>query len=330
MLRYLVILIIAFGSYLPIYGQDSTSAILPKIPAKYADKVSARVQDLGQKLDGKSTKALRQLQQQEKKIQQKLSKIDSLATANIFTGANEKYQQLTEKLKSPGKLTKYTPRLDSMVSLLNLLQQHPQLISQAADVKEKVKAAISKVDVFKSQLQKAEDIKKFLKERKQFLKEQLSKFGFAKELKKLNKQVYYYSQQVNEYKEILKDPKKIEKKALELLSKTKLFRDFMKQNSMLAGLFRMPGNEPGSVASLAGLQTRVQVNNLIQTQISAGGPNAQQQFQQNLQAAQSQLSQLKDKVMQFGGSSSEDIMPEGFKPNNQKTCLLYTSPSPRD
>ncbi|MBK9381707.1 MAG: hypothetical protein IPN39_10295 [Chitinophagaceae bacterium] len=177
------------------------------------------------------------------------------------------------------------------------------------------------MEALKGQLQKAEDIKQFLKERKQYLKEQLSKFGFTKELKKINKQVYYYAQQLNEYKEILKYPKKTEKKVLELLAKTKLFRDFMRKNSMLASLFRMPGdpNDPAYVASLAGLQTRAQVNSLIQTQIAAGGPNAQAQFQQNLQAAQSQLNELKDKILKAGGGSSNAEMPEGFKPNNQKT-----------
>jgi hypothetical protein len=90
---------------------------------------------------------------------------------------------------------------------------------------------------------------------------------------------------------------------------------------MLASLFRLPGdpNDPLSQANLAGLQTRVQVTNLIQQQVAAGGPNAQQQFQQNMQAAQSQLQQLKNKISQYGRGSSDDIMPEGFKPNDQKT-----------
>jgi hypothetical protein len=142
----------------------------------------------------------------------------------------------------------------------------------------------------------------------------------VKQLKQFNKQVYYYFTQIKEYKEILKDPKKIEKKALELLAKTKFFQDFMRRNSMLASLFRMPRdpNDPNYIASLAGLQTRVQVNNLIQQQIAAGGSNAKAQFQQNLQTAQGQLQHLKDKVSKFGGGSSDAELPD-FKPNNQKT-----------
>ena len=90
---------------------------------------------------------------------------------------------------------------------------------------------------------------------------------------------------------------------------------------MLASLFRLPGDpdDPVSTASLAGLQTRASVNGLIQQQIAAGGPDAQQQFQQNLQAAQSQMNELKNKINQLGSGSSDVEMPEGFKPNNQKT-----------
>lgn len=96
----------------------------------------------------------------------------------------------------------------------------------------------------------------------------------------------------------------------------------MRKNSQLASLFRMPGDpdDAGNMASLAGLQTRARkVNALIQQQVTAGGPNAQAQLQQNLQAAQGQLNQLKDKVIKMGGGSSDAEMPEGFKPNNQKT-----------
>ncbi|MBL0335906.1 MAG: hypothetical protein IPP73_11580 [Chitinophagaceae bacterium] len=137
----------------------------------------------------------------------------------------------------------------------------------------------------------------------------------------MNKQVYYYSQQLNEFRVMLKDPKKAVKKAMAILSKTKLFQDFMRKNSLLARLFRLPGDpsDPANSISLTGLQTRVQVNALIQQQIASGGPNAQAQFQQNVQAAQSQLNQLKSQMMRFGSGNSDDIMPEGFKKNDQKT-----------
>jgi hypothetical protein len=84
------------------------------------------------------------------------------------------------------------------------------------------------VELLKSQLQKAEALKRFLIARKNEWKTQLEKFGLAKNFKKLSKTVYYYQQQLAEYKNILNDPRKIERKALELLSKTKPWKDFLR------------------------------------------------------------------------------------------------------
>lgn len=84
--------------------------------------------------------------------------------------------------------------------------------------------------------------------------------GFAKELKKINKQSYYFGQQLAEYKSFLKDRKKAERKALALLNKSKLFQKFMLKHSKLASLFRLPDPDNRvSQASLAGLQTRATV-----------------------------------------------------------------------
>jgi len=317
---FVVLCLFVFSS--SAVSQDSSGlSNISQIPEKYFESVSKKASHLEEKLDKKPQKVLQRLQKQEERIRKKLTKIDSFAAQNVFTGAEEKYKQLERKVQSTQKLTQYIPALDTTITTLKFLEQNQQWLGEAKEVKEKLNDAFSKVKELESKMQKAEDIKLFLKERRQYLKDRLEKFGFAKELKKLNKQVYYYSQQLNEYKAILQDPKKIERKAIDLLSKTKLFQDFMRKNSMLASLFRMPAddpNDPTYIASLAGLQTRAQVNALIQNQIAAGGPGAQQQVNQNLQAAHAQLQQLKDKVNQWGGSS-DDILPEGFKPNDQKT-----------
>jgi hypothetical protein len=296
-----------------------------QIPISYADKVSSKVDQLEQKLDGRTDKILLQMMKQEKKMKKKLAKIDSLKAKEVFGDIEQKYRSLKEQMANKLAGKQYIPSLDTLSTSLKFLQQNPQLISQVKEGEQKVKDAIGKVNGLQDKFQQAEEIKKFLKERKQFLKDQLSKFGFAKQLRKLNKQVYYYSQQVNEYKEILKDHRKAERKALELLSKTKLFQDFMRKNSMLASLFRFPDdpNDPATQINLAGLQTRAQVNNIIQQQIATGGPNAMSQFRQNLQDAQRSLNEYKSKVLQRGGSSSTEEMPDGFKPNNQKTKTFF-------
>jgi hypothetical protein len=297
-------------------------SITGKVPTAYIEQVSGKAAKLEEKLDNKSLKIIADFQKQELKLQRKLAKKDSSKAKEVFGDAKQQYDQLQQKLSKTEKLKQYIPSLDTLGSSLKFLQENPQLMTITKDGPAKLKEAMAKVNGLETEFQKAEEIKKFLKERKQYLKDQLSNLGMAKQLKQLNKQAYYYSAQVNEYKELLKDHKKAEQKAIGLLSQTKLFKDFMRNNSQLASLFRLPGNANNSTgaASLAGLQTRSQVNNLIQQQISAGGPNAQAQFSQNMQQAQTQLNQLKDKISKIGGSGSSDMeMPEGFKPNQQKT-----------
>jgi hypothetical protein len=304
-------------------AQDSISKL--QLPAKYLSNVSAKADQLEQKLDQKTDKVLLSMMKQEHKLKRKLSKIDSLKAEQLFGNVQERYAQLKQRLATKPSGKKYIPSLDSLSTSLKFLQQNPLAVSQIKNGEKKVKDALGKVSGLEDKFQQAEEIKKFLKDRKQQLKDQLTQLGFVKHLTKLNKQVYYYSEQIKEYSELLKDQKKAERKALELLSKTKLFQDFMRKNSMLASLFRLPDNpaDPLAQANLSGLQTRAQVNGLIQQQIASGGPNAMGQFREDMQSAQTQVNQLKDKITQSGGGSSDDIMPDGFKANDQRVKSFW-------
>jgi hypothetical protein len=294
--------------------------ISSKVMKKYLDETSDKSVKIEARLSQKADKALLKLQNLEAKMQKKLKRIDSAKAKEVFGNLKEKYSSLGQRLNQSDKLGQYIPSLDTLSSSLNFLKQDLPLLGDIRETKEKLAKALGNVKALKNQFSKAEDIKAFIKERRQYLREQLSQLGFAKELKRLNKSAYYYSQQLNEYKELLKDHKKAERKTLEILSKTKPFRDFMRRNSQFASLFRPPFNpdDPSSAQSLAGLQTRVQVNTLIQQQVLNGGANGQSQFRQNLQDAQGKLDELKNKITKYGQNSSDDIMPEGFRPNNQK------------
>jgi hypothetical protein len=294
---------------------------ITSLPGKYLANISAKARLLEQQLDKQSVKALAHMQKKEDRMRRKLFKIDSVKALELFSGSQQQYERLSQKIEKAGSVKFYTSSIDTLTTSLQFLKQNPELLSNIKQAKEKLGTAIQKVNGMDAQFQKAEAIKKFFKERQAFLKQQLQQAGLVKELKKWNKEAYYYSQQLNDYKTLLKDHKKAEKKAMEVLGKTKLFRDFLRKNSQLASLFNLPGNpaDPTSQLNFAGLQTRTQVNAILQQQLAAGGQSAQQQFSQNLHQAQDQLNSWKNKLTQSGSSGSDDIMPEGFKPNNQKT-----------
>jgi hypothetical protein len=131
------------------------------------------------------------------------------------------------------------------------------------------------------------------------------------------REAFYYSAQVKELRDMANDPDKITKKALSLLNQTQAFQQFAKKYSQLAGLFSLPVNY-GNAQSLAGLQTRAQVQGMIQAQLASGGPNATAMLTQNLQAAQAQLNNYKDKLKTLGNGSGDMEMPD-FKPKNLKS-----------
>ncbi|WP_315816576.1 hypothetical protein [Paraflavitalea speifideaquila] len=251
-------------------------------------------------------------------------KTDSTAAKQLFDGSAEKYAQLQQQLKNPTAIVgrsggQYMPYVDSLKTSLSFLQQTNGLLN--SEEAKKVTGSLQQVQQLQGKLQQSEQVKAFIRERKEQIKATLSRYttlpqGLTKGYQDFNKELFYYSQQLQEYKDMLNDPDKLLTKTLSLLNKLPAFQSFMQQHSELAGLFAVPAGY-GSNQSLAGLQTRSQVQQLMQNQLSAAGPNAQQLLQQNLQAAQAQLNTLKDKINKLGAGGADMDMPD-FKPNNQK------------
>jgi hypothetical protein len=131
--------------------------------------------------------------------------------------------------------------------------------------------------------------------------------------------VYYYDEKLRECRVALDDPGRAIRKVIEIVSETKVFRDFLRKNSLLASLFPMPEGTDDRLqqANLAGLQTRAQLNNITRQQLPDA--NAQGLFYQNLQEAQTRLDNWKLKILESRRSSSNDLIPGNFKPNSQKT-----------
>ena len=239
-MKQFLIVIIALSSAIVLKAQDTA---LHPLPSKYLSQLSSRTEGLTRKLDKKSEKAIAQLQKQEEKIRRKLSRLDSSKAKELFNNAEEKYGTLKRKLENPSALQGYIPYLDTLKTSFKFLEQNKQLFGKVKDIDKSISGTADKMKGLEGSLAKAENVKAFIKERKEYLKQQLTNLPFSKEIKKLNKQAYYYAAQVNEYKETLKDSKKLERKAIELLSKTKAFQDFMRKNSQLASLFRLPGGD---------------------------------------------------------------------------------------
>ena len=222
---------------------DSSLAGLQDIPSNYYKKVDKKISAVNDQLTKKSLKYLAKFQRQEQKLQQRLLK---LHPELAVTDATEKYTELSQKIKSKtGGLTKivsgeYNPNMDSLGTSLNFLKQ-------LNGISDKVNNPMKSFDLLQGNLQESEKIKAFIADRKNQIKELLSNYthlpaGLKNEYAKLNKTAYYYSSQVKEYREMLKDPDKMERKALSILNQLPAFQKFMKENSQLGNLFGIPSN----------------------------------------------------------------------------------------
>ncbi|HEV8508042.1 MAG TPA: hypothetical protein VGQ53_21715 [Chitinophagaceae bacterium] len=303
-----------------LHAQPTLDSVLRSIdPNKLSTSLEKQLSRLEGKISYNSGKILERLQKQEEKIYEKqFTTKDSLVAKLKLAEVKNKYDVLAKKLKSPSSLIAvnirhYIPRLDTITSMLKFLDQNKTAPN--------FKNALSKIESLNDKLQLAMAIGDFISERRAILQQELEQLGLIKQLNIFNKKIFYYSERIKECKEMLSDRPKIEERTMELLCTTKAFRDFMRKNSMLTSLFRLPvdPNDPVSMAGLVALQTRVDVNNLIQQQFGSDAPKAQAQFRQNIRHVEAQMQQRKNKLMQFDGGSSDDIMPYGFKPNNQKT-----------
>jgi hypothetical protein len=306
---------------------DSTTASTVKaiedIPQKSVDYLDKKYQKLSAKVQSETEKTLSNIQKQEAKLQQKLQGIDSTKAKKLFSGTQEKYKTLQDKISNPVNTQKiqqfqdYIPRLDSITTAFNFLNSSQLNSSVVSDKLTSVTGVTDHLNELQTRLQQASDVKTFIKEREEQLKTALENTALAKDVLKINKEVYYYQQQFEAYKALLKQPDKMFEKAMELVRDLPAFKSFWEKNSYLAQLFPASPNA-GTPEALAGLQTRVQLQQQINQTFVGSGISPQQYVQQQFQSAQAQLSQLKNKLNQLGGGSSDMAMPD-FKPNSQKT-----------
>ena len=292
---------------------DSTS--VRQIPAHYYDRAASEAQTVNQALTQKTTQYLNKLSRLEAKILGKLHSSDSTRSAAL-PPAN--YSQLASQMSTPGTgatTVNYVPSLDTLQTTLKFLQTQGGPASNA----------LTQVQQLQGNLNTSSLVQQYISQRRQELVNLLGSYthlppGVTQELTQYKETAYYYSQQVQQYKNTLNDPDKMERIAVSILSRSSAYEQFLAKNSILASLFQLPAGY-GSSTSVQGLQTQSQIQQLMQqsgglTGGAGGGPTSA--VQQQIQNAQSQLTGIQNSVSQYGVGGNNVDMPN-FKPNSQKT-----------
>jgi hypothetical protein len=307
---------------------DNTLDNLQQLPKKYLTGINKKVSQYTSRITTKTEKTLTKLSRWENRIKGLLQKASPETAERLFGNNQLTFTSLLQQLKQGENIllqyqAPYNKYTDDVTTSLKYLAQQKEYLDSG--IIKKVSNTKLKMEQLATEEDKAAAMQQFIKERKRELIEQAFKqLGKSRYLTKINKEAYYYTATLKNYKELFNDSKKAEETAKNILNKIPAFTKFTQQNSMLASLFGSGGGQfppsGGGGGSLAGLQTRASVQSLIQDRIASGGPNAQQAFSDNIAAAKNEISKLKDKLLNSvpGAGNGEGPIPD-FKPRMEKT-----------
>jgi hypothetical protein len=303
------------------FGQhDSSLLVLSELPNKYFKEVDKKIDLYSNRITGKTEKTLLKLSRWEKKIQVALEKVNPAAAQRLFGPGRTTFSSMLAKYQSGTEIVekskaRYDSYRDKLTTSLKYIEAKKTYLDSS--ILKPLLNTSKKAENLELDIANTEAIEKFVKERKkELINETIKYLGKNKHLSKINKESYYYIETLRNYKELFKDPSKAEETAVKLLHEIPGFDKFLKQNGMIASLFGNGGS--GLASNLNGLQSRLDLDGLIQNRLAIGGPNAQEIMQQQMQKANELLNKLKQNVQKFNGSNSNVQLPE-FKPNNQKT-----------
>ena len=370
MWKKLLVFCMAIGLGLGVTQAQSIDSVAGKVVG-FPGRLLARIQRKAAGLNGQITNVtesnLQKMQAREQKLQQKLMAIDPAGAQSLFAGSTQRYAALEQQIRQDtgsrkqGLTGVYPAYLDSLQGSVKFLQQNPSLIGGTApaaggsalstsvpgvqgtslspQLQANLQGAGTQLQALQAKMGDADQAQAFMQQRKQVIGQYLVQHGLSTgPLSKLyggmNQQVYYYSQQLRQYKEMWTNPDQLTQKALAVLNRQPAFQTFMKDNSMLGGLFNLPGSY-STPQAISGLQTKAQVAALVQAQAGGGLPGAgggaaggasagggMDGLQSNLQNAQSQLDGYKSKLSSLGSGNGDMDMPN-FKPNDQKTKTFW-------
>jgi hypothetical protein len=320
----LIIIVLTYGN---LFSQmnDSTLYYLQR-PGDLLQKLTNRTSRLENKLVTQSDKYIERLKKQEKRLYKKLYRKDAVAALQTFGNIDSTYDAMIAKVKqhinkAKRYKQKYKGGTDSLTTMLSFLDKANLIENKAA-----LTQAQGKVTKLSGELGQAEQLSKLLRERSTFVRSQVSKYGLTRQLNRLQKDAYFYQQQIQEYTQLLSDPGKLEAKAFTLLQQTPAYQQFFAQHSQLASLFRLPGTGStgtggsGGVVALAGMQSRSMVEQEILQRFGSAGA-LEQQAQANLREANTALRQVRQQAsdaLESGGNGPIPEMPN-YKPNTQRT-----------
>lgn len=283
----------------------------------FVNKVQTNIKKLQSKLQKSVNGGIRKLQKQEAKLIKRIAKTDSARAKQMLTESNNRYNKFQHTLiSSPNNAWKeYLPALDSVQTSINFLGTG-NILDQG--LSKSISEASGNLKQYANNIQAGMQIQQQLKERKRFLMQQFQQFGLVKELKRLNKEFFYYQQQFNEIKALLSDGSKLERKLIGIIRESEAFKNFFNANSQFSSLF--PAGSGGSGGN-SGITDNLQTIADIQARLLRAGMD-NMAVNNALTNAQTEPLTSVPSIRLPGMNGGEALDMPDFTPNQQKTKSL--------
>jgi len=284
---------------------------------KYFHAINSKMEVASKNLGRQTEKMIARWKKKEQKLSDLIAKTDPDKAKDLFGSSQSKLDELRSKIKNEvpsfgcsGEVPDY---LDSLSNTLKFLKD-ANLSGQQASILN----SIDKEGILRQKFSDAGNIQRYIQEREQLYASALGGISqYARSLKRLQAEAYYYNARIAAYKETLHDPKKAEAKVLEVLRKSSFYQSFMQKNSQLAGVFNFPA-EINSNRSIEGLQLRDDINQAMVQQMGSSGA-ASGIINERLNEAQARFNEYRSKFPSLDNAAQ---MPD-FKPNPMKTLSFW-------
>ena len=313
-------------------GLDSLLDKGLRFPGRLLKRIESTTNDVNRQISRETAAYLEKMARQEDRIRQRLERVDSTGAAKLFNGSARQYKALVQLVKADsghhgqGFSGAYPVYLDSLQGSVAFLKQYPDLVQKGKEISARLQTTGTSLQALQAKMNDADMAKAYVQQRQQQLSQYLSQHTqfnniLQKPLAGMKKEAYYYSQQIRQYKEMWTNPDQLKTRALSYLNRFPAYQTFMKENSMLGGLFHLPSSYAAPQAT-SGLQTKAQVAELVHGQVSAVGAGGDAALQGSLQSAQTQLETYKTKIGRLGSGNGDMSLPD-FKPNDQRTKTFW-------
>lgn len=299
-----------------------------KIIEQGLNDINHKARSINSRIDAKTSDILRKISNEEGKLHKRINRKNPVLAKKLFSGLNEFANLNLASCQGP---LEYNGHLDSLNSIVDFIGNN----NNSGNSNKHLKLAQQELKNLQKKLEGAAGIQNILQNRKDYLLKELKKAGLTKEAAKYIRQLKLFNAQIEEYKRIISDQRKLEHLFISEISKTAAFRKFFSENSELSRLFSLPSSQgnPQESVELEDMQTISSMDRMLRERFgNAGAAGMLPKINGN--SGNSELENLRNKITKYkegnfgdenldGNSKGVDFNPERVKTFGQRLEFGY-------